>query len=181
VADSSRFDHSLVASGVVIVSMTIDLRMEIWNARGLNDPARRTSMCSVVRTMGASIVCLQETKLDVVTPSLVMGALGADFDGYFCLPTVHTQRGDYYRMQALIAWVGRSVQLSNVHLGDHSLTAWVTPARSDPWWLTCVYGPQAEPDKIAFLAELREARQGPWVVCGTSTLSTKSRIKVMLT
>jgi exonuclease III len=73
----------------------------------------------------------------------------------------------------IISWVGRSVQLSNVHLGDRNLMAWVAPARGDPWWLTCVYGPQAEPDKIAFLAELREvreARRGPWVVCGDFNL-----------
>jgi endonuclease/exonuclease/phosphatase family metal-dependent hydrolase len=35
--------------------------------------------------------------------------------------------------------------------------------------LTCVYGPQAEADKIAFLDELRDIRgyhQGPWALCG---------------
>jgi hypothetical protein len=35
--------------------------------------------------------------------------------------------------------------------------------------LTCVYGPQAEADKIAFLAELRDIRgihRAPWALCG---------------
>jgi endonuclease/exonuclease/phosphatase family metal-dependent hydrolase len=43
-----------------------------------------------------------------------------------------------------------------------------------------VYGPQEEPDKIAFLAELREvrdARQGPWVVCGDFNLIYRSEDK----
>jgi hypothetical protein len=47
-----------------------------------------------VNTTGASIVCLQETKLSVVTHAIVIEALGADFDAYFCLPATDT-RGDH--------------------------------------------------------------------------------------
>jgi exonuclease III len=59
--------------------MSYEPKMLICNVRGLNDRARRTSVRSVVGTTGASIICLQETKLAVVTLAIVMETLGADF------------------------------------------------------------------------------------------------------
>ena len=38
-----------------------------------------------------------------------------------------------------------------------------------PWWLTEVYGPQSDADKISFLEELRDVRiacPGPWLLAG---------------
>lgn len=37
------------------------------------------------------------------------------------------------------------------------------------FWLTTVYGPQSDGDKVAFLQELRDVRAacpGPWLLCG---------------
>ena len=42
-----------------------------------------------------------------------------------------------------------------------------------PWWLTTVYGPQEDADKVLFLEELEAIRddcQGPWVVAGDFNL-----------
>jgi endonuclease/exonuclease/phosphatase family metal-dependent hydrolase len=44
------------------------------------------------------------------------------------------------------------------------------------WWLTNVYGPQSNEDKISFLLELRQIRaecQGSWVVAGDFNLIYK--------
>jgi hypothetical protein len=61
------------------------------------------------------------------------------------------------------------VQLDNAHIDVNSVTAWVNPPGGAPgWWLTCVYGPQEDADKVAFLAELsllRSTRSGPWALC----------------
>lgn len=114
-------------------------------------------------TTNASIVCLQETKLDVVSPTIVMETLGADFDAYYCLPASGTRGG------IIIAWKSRLVQLDSAHVDVNSVTARVAPASGAPWWLTCVYGPQDEAAKVAFLAELREIRRvrpEPWLLCG---------------
>jgi hypothetical protein len=38
-----------------------------------------------------------------------------------------------------------------------------------PWWLTGVYGPQHDADKVAFFEDLREVREncpGPWMLAG---------------
>jgi exonuclease III len=144
--------------------MLYEPKILVANVRGLNDRARRTSVRSVVGSTGASIVCLQETKLSAVTPTIVMEALGADFDAYFCLPASDTRGG------VIVASMSRVVQLDSAHIGANSITARVAPFGGEPWWwLTCVYGPQAEADKIAFLDELRDTRrthQGPWALCG---------------
>ena len=42
-----------------------------------------------------------------------------------------------------------------------------------PWWITVVYGPQEDADKIAFLQEIHDVRagcDGPWMICGDFNL-----------
>jgi exonuclease III len=75
----------------------MDERLVVWNARGLNQRARRTMIQELVRSERASFVCLQETKLDLLDDVLVKDMLGLDFD-YFTIPTVHTCVG------ILVAW-----------------------------------------------------------------------------
>jgi len=55
-----------------------------------------------------------------------------------------------------------SVQRANVSSDDTS-----------KWWLTTVYGPQEDGDKILFLEELeaiRDVCQGPWAITGDFNL-----------
>lgn len=82
--------------------MIYEPKMLVWNVRGLNNQARHTGVWSLVSSTGTSIVCLQETKLAVVTPTLAMEALRVDFDdysacclltlmgGYSCVDTSHS-------------------------------------------------------------------------------------------
>ena len=42
-----------------------------------------------------------------------------------------------------------------------------------PWWLTVVYGPQTDEDKVAFLQEIHDVRAdcpGPWLLCSDFNL-----------
>ncbi|PNT67681.1 hypothetical protein BRADI_3g30448v3, partial [Brachypodium distachyon] len=73
--------------------MSYDPKLLVWNVRGQNCRARHSGVRTIVSSSGASIVCLQETKLSVVTTNLVMDALGADFDDYFCLLATGTRGG----------------------------------------------------------------------------------------
>jgi exonuclease III len=101
--------------------MLYEPKIFVANVRGLNDRAQHSGVRSVVSTTRASIVCLQETKLSVVTLVIVMEMLGADFDAYFCLPATGTRGG------VIVPWMSRLVQLDNAHFGDNSITARVTP------------------------------------------------------
>lgn len=57
---------------------------------------------------------------------------------------------------------------SALHKVDsHSVSVFFAPEQCQGWWLTCVYGPQGNDNKIQFLEELREIRaayQGPWIL-----------------
>jgi hypothetical protein len=47
-----------------------------WNVRGLNDAAKRASVCNMIFSSGATIVCLQETKIANWTTTLLCQILG---------------------------------------------------------------------------------------------------------
>ena len=62
-----------------------------WNVRGLNDGARQDSVYELVRTTAATIVCLQETKMQVMDHSVVSRTVGTKFvNSYTVLPADHT-------------------------------------------------------------------------------------------
>lgn len=71
--------------------------------------------------------------------------------------------------------------VSNISRGEFSLTAMITLKSSDEsWWLTCVYGPQSDSDKVRFLDELRSiraSRSESWMVCGDFNLIYKAEDK----
>jgi len=86
------------------------------------------------------------------------------------MPVVETCGG------ILVAGQQPDVHLDDVHVGCFSVTVKVhtgTDAVSPPWWLTVVYGPQDDGDKLLFLEELsaiRDACTGPWAVIGDFNL-----------
>jgi hypothetical protein len=63
-----------------------------WNVRGLNDGARQDSVNELVRSTGATIVCLQETKMQLLDQNVVTRTVGAKFANSFAvLPAKQTQ------------------------------------------------------------------------------------------
>jgi hypothetical protein len=63
------------------------------------------------------------------------------------------------------------------HPSPHSLTVRlqdVSSASSPPWWLTSVYGPHTEAEKLEFLQELYVVHAGPWLMCGDFNLIYRS-------
>lgn len=64
-------------------------RCLVWNVRGLNARWRRDLVRMVVEQEKASLVYLQETKLDVIDSRMVIDLCGSSFD-YFYLPANNT-------------------------------------------------------------------------------------------
>jgi hypothetical protein len=83
----------------------------------------------------------------------------------------------------IISWLYlRLVQETGQHRVDspHSISVQFQNSSGQDWWLSCVYGPQNNNDKILFLQELREIRidcQGPWVIVGDFNLIYKAEDK----
>jgi exonuclease III len=70
----------------------------IWNARDLNNKARRDAAREVITSCKADIICLQETKVANMSFSKFISACGSEFDKFVTLPAIGTWGG------VLIAW-----------------------------------------------------------------------------
>lgn len=142
----------------------------IWNVRGLNSVARQDSVRTLVESTRADIVCLQETKMENVSRRTVLSALGSSFSHYVFAPSVGASGG------ILTAWKHDLGPAISTRVDTYSSSVQFQPANKASWWLTCVYGPQGNNEKIQFLQELREIRSactGPWVIAGDFNLIYK--------
>lgn len=148
-----------------------------WNVRGLNNPAKRDNIKLLVDDMKATIVCLQETKIEYVSDSIVSQTLGG---GRFVaehafLPADGTRGG------ILLACDDNYFCLSNIIIKPHSLSATVTMKEEGlVWSITVVYGPQLEEDKILFLNELQELESSmhpAWLIIRDFNLINKASDK----
>ena len=122
-----------------------------WNVRGLNNPARWTVARDLVSETKATIVSLQETKLDQVNVALVNETLGPRFlQNFVVLPALGTRGG------ILLAVHDEHYKIVSADVGVHTITATVEAfAGGEIWCITVVYGPQDDQEKLQFLGELR--------------------------
>src|SRR4051812_15048911 len=93
------------------------LKIVVWNVRGINARARRLAIWSLINTTGASIVCIQETKVALLCSSIVLETLGPEFDDYTYLPADGTRGG------ILLAWKSRAVFITDPLLTRNAITA----------------------------------------------------------
>ena len=73
--------------------MEDNLRVIFWNVRGLNNAAKRAAVRPVIASASPCIVCLQESKLALVSSVLVCETLSTAFDKFFWLPAEGTRGG----------------------------------------------------------------------------------------
>jgi exonuclease III len=121
------------------------------------------------------LVCIQETKLSMICNALANEILGTAFD-YVFLPAVNVSGG------ILLGWSVDAWTVSDVARGRFTLSAKLSEigTLSDPWWITVVYGPQLDNDKVQFLEELRQFRDshaGPWFLCGDFNMIYRAQDK----
>lgn len=105
----------------------------IWNARGLNSRARRSAVRDLVEQHRASIVCLQETKVEHLSTAMNIDTTGIDYDHAY-IPATGVAGG------VLIAWRRDLWASSPAIVRHHSLSVCLTPLNGpgSPWWLTAV-------------------------------------------
>lgn len=144
--------------------MDDNLKLIFWNVRGLNRRAKRTDVRSVISSTSPCIVCLQETKLALVSSAIVFETLSNQFEDFYLLPANGTRGG------ILLAWRHSSISLSNPTIGDHHVSAIILDTSgANPWWITGVYGPQGDDEKLEFISELQDLwsnMASPWLVGG---------------
>lgn len=137
----------------------------VWNVRCLNDRARRSVVRQLLQTYGPSLVCLLETKLSAICNALANEILGAPYD-YDFLPSAGASGG------IVFAWLRDQWTVSDVTKGQFMVSAKLLEVglpTNAAWWITVVYGPQHDEDKVQFLDDMiqfRQSFQGPWYLCG---------------
>ena len=84
----------------------------------MNDGARQDSVNELVRTTGATIVCLQETKMQVKDHNVVRRTVGAKFvNSYIALPAEQTRGGVFLAVNEDF------FDLSDIVLTSNAITA----------------------------------------------------------
>jgi hypothetical protein len=138
----------------------------VWNVRGLHVGAHWHALRDLVAAERISLVCIQETKLDVISNYDVIQLLGSGFE-YVYLPAIHTQGG------FLVAWCASVWVASRSSTQLFSVSVWLHHTDDGPkWWLTSVYGPSLDANKDALdeLHDLWQVRSGPWMINGDFNL-----------
>lgn len=150
-----------------------DCNILCWNVRGLNSAARRASTRNVVSALGATIVCLQETKIATWTARLVTDALGPNFANNFT-----TLPADGVRGGILLAANENLFTLQNFHSTTYTISADVVMhADNTTWTITGVYGPQENRDKESFMEEIKSLKtrgKDEWLILGDFNLIYKA-------
>jgi exonuclease III len=133
------------------------------------------SLRNLVSSMNIDVVCIQESKMSVCSRRVILTMLGIDFDNNFiCLPAVGASGG------IVLAWRSRIGATLMSRIDSCSASVQFSSPTWEPWWLTCVYGPQGNDAKIAFMKEIRDIRAqcaGPWLIGGDFNLIYKDEDK----
>ncbi|KAJ4813587.1 RNA-directed DNA polymerase (reverse transcriptase)-related family protein [Rhynchospora pubera] len=146
--------------------MTINVNFKIltWNVRGLNDLDKRLAVRQTILLERPAIVCLQETKWDAPTNSLVYQSCGFRFANFQTIDSIGTRGG------VLLAWDGRIFSLLNSQATQHLLSVDLELNKDGSRLrLTAVYGPSTSETRPAFLHSLQAATPvsgTPWLLCG---------------
>jgi exonuclease III len=119
--------------------------------RGLNSPARKQVVEDLVAHHRCKIVCIQETKLQMVGEVEISNILGSEFCGNFAALPVQGTRGGL-----VVACSTDRYSPLHAEIRQHSVTTTVKRLVNDETWcITGVYGPQGDVEKLAFMQELK--------------------------
>jgi endonuclease/exonuclease/phosphatase family metal-dependent hydrolase len=135
-----------------------------WNVRGLNEGDKRLKVRNLLRQWKADIICLQETKLDFVSNSLVRSLWGCHFVDWCYLAS----RGASGSI--LIMWDRRIVEKIEVYVGEFVVAcSFRSVADNFSWAFAGVYGPNIDSLRSSLwdeLAGLSSWWELPWCIGG---------------
>jgi exonuclease III len=119
-----------------------DLSIADWNTRGLNDQGRKDTVHAFLSDTSCHIACIQETKLDQLDQQTASYIGGFRLRSFAHRPALGTRGG------ILLLWNDEHVDISNIHIGTHLISANVSVrARGTTFKLSMVYGPSDHAEK----------------------------------
>lgn len=147
-----------------------------WNVKGLNSPIRRDAVRDMVTSTHATLVCLQETKLEQFDDGVVGSMLGQHFNGNYSYLPANGVRGGI-----LIVASDRHIRLISSACTQNTITVKLQMLNdASEWSMTGVYGPQGNQQKRMFIEELKSVKQlamDKWLIVGDFNLIYKTEDK----
>jgi hypothetical protein len=114
----------------------MQLKIITWNVRGLNDLNKRLWVWHLLRSWKADIICLQETKLDLITKGLVRNIWGIHHMDWLYLSFMGASGG------ILLMWDTRVVEKIEDAVGVFSVSCkFRSMINCQEWAFSGVYGP----------------------------------------
>jgi exonuclease III len=127
----------------------MNLKIVTWNVRGLNDREKRLQIKNLIKMWGADVICLQETKLKLISRSLVKSLWGCHYVDWAVLGSVRASS------EILVMWDRRVVEKVEEAIGQYSVTCKFQNVEDQfEWAFSEVYGPNADIDRHFMWDEL---------------------------
>ena len=92
-------------------SCPMNLKILSWNVRGVNDSSKRKLIKSVVRKQKVDLLCIQETKMQVMSEGVVRSLGSGRFLDWKALNAIRSA------MSVLICWDKRSLEILEWEVG----------------------------------------------------------------
>ena len=142
----------------------MNLKIVSWNVRGLNEQDKRLQVRNLIRKWKADIVCLQESKLELINRGVIFSLWGGHHVDWLYLGSVGASGG------VLLMWDNRVVEKLEEAVGRFLVSCkFKNVVDQFVWAFTGVYGPNCDRDR----GPLREELSGvcswwdvPWCVGG---------------
>uniref|UniRef100_A0A2N9J9F5 Reverse transcriptase domain-containing protein n=1 Tax=Fagus sylvatica TaxID=28930 RepID=A0A2N9J9F5_FAGSY len=146
------------------IPIDMSIRLVSWNVRGLNEGSKRLTVRNLLRQWKADLVCLQETKLQSMSRSLIRSLWGGHHVDWLFVGSNGASGG------LLILWDKRCLEKVDEALGLHTASCkFRCVASGFEWAFTGVYGPHDVSARRVFWEEMAGVHSWwdvPWVVGG---------------
>ena len=120
----------------------MNLKIVSWNVRGLNEQDKRLRVRNMFRKWKANIVCLQETKLELINRGVIFSLWGGHHVDWLYLGSVGASGG------VLLMWDNRVVEKLEEAVGRFSVSCkFKNVVDQFVWAFTGVYGPNCDRDR----------------------------------
>ena len=127
----------------------MNLRIVSWNMRGLNEQDKRLRVRNLIRKWKVDIVCLQETKMELINKGTICSLSGGQHVDWLYLGSVGASGG------VLLMWDNRVVDKVEEVVGCFFvLCKFKNVADHFIWAFTGVYGPNSDRDRRFLWEEL---------------------------
>jgi exonuclease III len=135
-----------------------------WNVRGLNEGDKRLRVRNLLRQWKADIICLQESKLELISNSVVRSLWGCHHVDW-CYSASRGAPGSI-----LLMWDRRVVEKIEEYVGEFSVACSFRNVEDGfSWAFAGVYGPNLDGDRRLLWEELAGLLSWwnlPWCIGG---------------